>query len=182
MLKKRSFIFSLLLGLMALIILVKNQDRHETKSLVSAIEQDDWQISQSESWLIERNQPHQQQFLQAQFMRKQNEKVFIEQPHLILVDANQLVHLDSKHLEIFNQNLFEFKGNVVLNRYNQDSSQNQRLLTEYLIYNQNDDQLSSPILVKIESQNQITTGVGLTADLKNNHTQLLSEVKTRYVP
>lgn len=182
MLKKRSFIFSLLLGLLALIILVKNQDRHNTKSLMSAIEQDDWQISQSQSWLIERNQPNQQQFLQAQFMRKQNEQVFIEQPHLILLDPNQLIRLDSHHLVVFDQSLFEFKGNVILNRYNEDSSQNQRLLTEHLIYNQNDDQLSSPILVKLENQNQITTGVGLIADLKNNHTQLLSEVKTRYVP
>lgn len=182
MFKKRSFIFSLLLGLMALVILVNNQERNDNKSQVSAIEQDDWQISQSQSWQINRNQPNQQQFLQAEFMRKQSEKVFIEQPQLVLQEAEQLVRLDSAHLEIHNQTRFEFKGNVIVNRHNEDASQNQRLLTELLIYNQTNDQLSSPLLVKIESQNQMTTGVGLVADLKTNHTQLLSEVKTRYVP
>lgn len=182
MFKKRSFIFSLLLGLVALIILVNNQERNDNKSQVSAIEQDDWQISQSQSWQINRNQPDQQQFLKAQFMRKQSEQVFIEQPQLVLQEAEQLIRLDSAHLEILNQTRFEFKGNVIVNRHNKDASQNQRLLTELLIYNQANDQLSSPLLVKIESQNQITTGVGLVADLKTNHTQLLSEVKTRYVP
>lgn len=182
MFKKRSFIFGLLLGLLALLILVNNQDRQAGKSNLSKIEQDDWQITQSQSWQIDRSQPNQQQFLQAQFMRKQNEQVFLEEPRFILQDADQLIRLDSKHLVVFEQNLYEFKGHVILNRYNQDPNQSQRLLTETLIYNQNDDQLTSPILVKIESQNQITTGVGLVADLKNNHTQLLSEVKTRYVP
>ncbi|MBE0493583.1 MAG: LPS export ABC transporter periplasmic protein LptC [Thiomicrospira sp.] len=182
MLKKRPFLISLLLGLLALFILINNLEYNQTDKIKTKIEQDDWQISQSQSWLINRNQPNQQQFLQAEFMRKQGEQVFIEQPLLILQDTDQLVRLDSEHLQIRHQNLFDFTGNVIVNRLNQAPNQNSRLLTEHLIYNQLDEQLSSPILVKIESQNQITTGVGLIADLKTNQTQLLSEVKTRYVP
>lgn len=182
MLKKRAFIFSLILGLLALIVLLNNQERNQNESRVSEIDQDDWQISQSQSWLINRTQPTQQQFLQTPFMRKQNERILINNPHLILQEPTQLISLDSKSLEILNQTQFEFKDKVIVKRYSDDTNLNQRLLTEHLTYNQTDEQLKSPILVTIESQNQITTGIGLIADLKANHTQLLSEVKTRYVP
>ncbi|HEY9018036.1 LPS export ABC transporter periplasmic protein LptC [Thiomicrospira sp.] len=182
MLKKRAFIFSLILGFLALIVLLNNQERNQNESQVSDIDQDDWQISQSQSWLINRTQPTQQQFLQTPFMRKQNERILINNPHLILQEPTQLISLDSKSLEILNQTQFEFKDKVIVKRYSDDTNLNQRLLTEHLTYNQTDEQLKSPILVTIESQNQITTGIGLIADLKANHTQLLSEVKTRYVP
>lgn len=182
MLKKHPFLISLVFGLFALFIIVKNLEHHEGDKTKTKIEQDDWQISQSQSWLINRNQPQQQQFLQAEFMRKQGEQVFIEAPQVIIQDSDQLVRIDSEHLRIHDQNLFQFDGNVIVNRLNQDTTQHHRLLSEQLVYNQSNDQLTSPILVKIESYNQITTGVGLIANLKTNQTRLLSEVKTHYAP
>lgn len=182
MFTKRPFLISLLLGLVALVIIFYDFSGAQKTAPHSQLQQDDWQITQSQSWQLNRTQPDEQQFLHAAFMRKQQNQIIIQTPQLILQKPGQLIRLDSEHADITDQTLFKFDGNVIINRLSDDSTQNLQLLTESIIYNQDSQTLASSVSVKLLAPNQITTGLGLQMNLNTHQTKLLSEVKTHYVP
>lgn len=181
MLKKRAFVYTLVLGFLALVFTLYDFSTGKPE-VVSKLDQDDWQIFQSESWHIDRNQPQEQHYLKTEFMRQQNDKVYATNPKFILIKPDEAVQLTSQQAEVTQQTQFEFIGDVQVIRLYQNPEENTELYTEWLHYNQDDERIHTPLAVTLINQQQTTTGIGLEMNINQQHTKILSEVKTYYVP
>lgn len=181
MVKKRLIVFSLLLSVTALYFTLTPTHKSDQPE-PNILAQDEWQVFNSKSWRIDYLQTDEQQVLDAQFMRQQEKIVYIDQPLLKIIKPDQLLILSSQNAQITDQNLFDFNQQVVITQHQLDSTQNSQLETEFLQYNQLTDRLTTDLAVTLTAHKQITTGVGLSMQLKEQKLNLLSEVKTYYEP
>lgn len=179
--RKRLILFTIVLALLALFATLKPTSEQQP-SQRTLLQQDDWQLMNSQNWQIDRQNPAEQRYLKAHLIRQQQDDVYLDQPKLLISKPDQLTTLQSKHAHIHKETLFEFNGNVVINNHFVDPQQNTQLNTDAILYNQMLEQLTTDHAVTLRAHQSTTTGVGLMFDIKQQHIQLHSEVKTVYVP
>lgn len=181
MFKKRLIVFTLFLSAVAIYLTLTPTAPLPTKE-DSQLNQDDWQVFNSESWHINKQNTQQQTFLKTPFMHQRQQRVFINQPNMILAQPSQTLHLSALKAEISTQDIYQFRGDVIVNRYHQDRAHKLQLKTERLDYNQTLNQLSSDQAIRLISEHQTTSGIGLKINIEQHHLSILSKVKTYYEP
>lgn len=172
---------TLLLGAIALGFSQFFNHPDETKQF-SQLEQNDWIIENVTSWqLTEDNTLH---FMQADSLRQHAEIVYAQQPRIILIKPDQQVFVRSHQAHITNNTLFEFEQDVHIKQIltQNQTQETHHLHTEQLRYDQTTEQVSGQLAVTLHSPQSQTQGIGFDLDLKQQHTQIHSQVKTYYEP
>lgn len=179
--RKRLIFFTIALALLALYVTLKPTSEHQSTER-TLLQQDDWQLLNSQSWQIDRQNLTEQLYLKAELIRRQQEDVYIEQPQLVISKRDNQLKLQSQHAHIQQQTLFQFSGDVIITSRFVDAQQNSQLNTDTILYNQALEQLTTASPVTLTAHKSITTGTGLMLDLKQQQIELHSKVKTVYEP
>lgn len=180
--KKSLIIFGFLLALGA-IFFNQQSNKDQITSEDTLQQQDSWQAFNSKTWRINQDQPAKtQRILTASFMQESGDFVYLTQPFIEMLDPDKLITLSSKTGKVFQHDLFDFYQQVELNQYIPEQTASRLLETEHLKFNQSANLASSDLAVKISSEQQITTAVGMQYDLESRLLDLFSEVETFYEP
>ncbi len=179
--RKRLIFFTIALALLALYVTLKPTSEQQSTDR-TLLQQDDWQLLNSQSWQIDRQNLTEQHHLKAELIRQQQNDVYIEQPELLITKPDHQLKLKSQHAHIQQQTLFHFNGDVIITSRFVDAQQNSQLNTDAILYNQSLEQLTTASPVTLTAHQSTTTGIGLMLDLKQQQIELHSKVKTVYEP
>ncbi len=181
----------LLLAILTLSIL-----QHLTPTTRKPATQDDstqpktqWKITQVHRWQLDLNQSE-QTYLQAQSatQTQQNgqQRLSFIQPQIVAISLDKARYIESQKGELFKtqqQQTLTLKGAVKILSQSSNHANDaplQTLTTALATFDLTKQLLQAPGFVKITQPNIEITGIGLTAQLKQEQYQLKSSVTTRY--
>lgn len=179
--RKRLIFFTIALALLALYATLKPTSEQQS-AVRTLLQQDEWQLLNSQSWQIDRQNPTEQRHLKAELIRQQQDDLYVEKPELVISKPDHQLKLQSQDAHIQQQTLFHFSGDVVITSRFLDEQQNTQLNTDTILYNQALEQLTTASPVTLTAHQSTTTGIGLMLDLKQQQIELHSKVKTLYEP
>lgn len=187
-LNSRHLLSALLLAALALWISFQ-QTSHTARPIDSALQQSgySWQLFNSTAWQYTTDTPQRLTITQAQsvFYDDSRKLANFNQPHLILIEPQQTLTLQSQSGQSLEERLFDFKGEVIARQYTTAPNRVQpakTLQSEVFTFDTQTQLLQSDLTVTLTHEQGVTTGTGLRADLKNHHIQLLSNVRGDYNP
>lgn len=187
-LNSRYLLSALLLAALALWISFQQTTR-TARPADSALQQSgySWQLFNSITWQYSADNPQRLTITQANsvFYDDSRKQANFDQPYLILIEPQQTLTLQSRSGQSLEERLFNFKGEVIARQYNNTPNHAQpakTLQSEALTFDAQTQRLQSDLAVTLTHEQGITTGTGLRADLKNQHIQLLSNVRGDYNP
>jgi len=149
-----------------------------TSTTQTQLEQGDWFVYQMQSWQIDRKDPMTFQYTQADQMQQSDDQIKITRPKIYISTQAYQVELTANLAIIDGQDDYSFQGNVQL--HHTQNTQTTQLTTNYLLYNRDSEILSSPDSVELNSDNYFARGKGMQINLKEQTTEIQSEVMTRY--
>ncbi|MEA3405176.1 MAG: LPS export ABC transporter periplasmic protein LptC [Pseudomonadota bacterium] len=184
MLNSRFIIFTLVLSAFALWF-VFQQTSQKIDPSSSSLESSgySWQLFNSTTWQVDKTQNRSDSIIKAEtlFYDEAAKQSDFTQPRITLTQADETLFIQSETGHSVNDSQIELNGKVVVMQIDK-TRQNKTLKTEHITYNPNTQIISSDQHVEISQPNSLMTGTGLKADIKNNHYQLLSNVKGEYRP
>lgn len=149
-----------------------------------------WQISNSQTWQLNPEAPNNQTYLSAAQVNYQNDQrlAHFKQPFIIRATSDKIITAQSQFGKSEQENIMTLSKQVKIVQFLPQASdsraQNKKtLLSEKISYNNQNNQIHSDLAVTTLLSSKMTlTGVGMTGDLDSGHYQILSNVKTHYVP
>lgn len=141
-----------------------------------------WQIFDSTTWEVNKNTPEvQQTYLTAKAIHYQTDSKQSDftTPFSIQHKPNQTLFLRSQKGISQNDQTIKLQGNVQIESTTKNK-ENKSLQTEQITYNSQTEQLVSHVFTKLKTPDLIITGVGFSANLKQDQYKFESNVKTQY--
>lgn len=148
-----------------------------------------WQITQVQRWQLNLNQSE-QTYLQArsatQTEQQGQQHLTFTQPQIVIISSDKASYIESQKGELFKtqqQQILTLEGAVKMHNQPSNPTTNtpvQTLTTDLATFDLTKQLLQAPGFVKITQPNIEITGIGLTAQLKQEQYQLKSSVTTRY--
>lgn len=184
MLNSRFILFALVLSAFALwFVFQQNSQKSDSSSSSLQTSGYSWQLFNSTTWQIDKTQKQSESIIKAEtlFYNEDDNRSDFTQPKITLTQADETLFIQSETGHSVNDSHLELNGKVLVMQIDQ-TLQNKTLKTEHITYNPKTQMISSDQYVEIRQPNSLMTGTGLKADIKNNHYQLLSDVKGEYRP
>lgn len=191
----RIIFYSLGLAVLALWITKQKESQQNTSNLPMASENSyNWQSSESTTWKINRNEPHQQTTMQTDIWRYQEatQQSEFTNPVITHTQTDRFVIITSQQGQTSNDENILLSGNVIIkqttidplsaNTTIENKTQNSILRTEHITYNANKGELETDAKVVITEPHGTTTATGLKANLETGQYQLLNDVQGTYNP
>ncbi|BBN59825.1 LPS export ABC transporter periplasmic protein LptC [Hydrogenovibrio marinus] len=143
-----------------------------------------WQIFDSTTWQINKSAPDQQQtYLTARAIHYQNDSKQSDftTPFSIQQKPNETLLIRSLKGSSQNDQTIHLEGKVQIESAS-SNKENKSLQTEQITYNSETEQLVNHVFTKLTTPNVTITGVGFSANLKQDQYKFESNVKTQYQP
>ncbi|WP_024851298.1 LPS export ABC transporter periplasmic protein LptC [Hydrogenovibrio kuenenii] len=144
-----------------------------------------WQIFNSTSWQINKNTPNAEQtYLVAKTINYQNQtkQSQFAMPFSIQEKPTSLLIIHSKKGTSQNDEVIHLQGKVRIDSISLPDHKNKTLKSEQITYNSQTELLVSPVFAELTTPDVIVTGVGFSANLKQDQYKFESNVKTLYQP
>ncbi|MPQ76196.1 LPS export ABC transporter periplasmic protein LptC [Hydrogenovibrio sp. JE_KL2] len=143
-----------------------------------------WQIFDSTTWQVNKNTSEQQQtYLTAKAIHYQNnsKQSDFTAPFSIQQKPNETLLIRSQKGSSQNDQTIHLEGNVQIESASHNK-ENKSLKTEQITYNSQTEQLVNHVFTQLKTPNVTITGVGFSANLKQDQYKFESNVKTQYQP
>jgi len=184
MLSSRFILFTVVLSALAL-WLVSQQTSEKFDPPSSSLQTSgySWQLFESTTWRVDKTQNQSDAMIEAEtlFYDETAKRSDFTQPKITLKQADKTIYIQSKTGHSVHNGNIELNSQVVILQ-SDNTLQNKTLKTEHITYNPITQIIRSDQRVEISQPNSLMVGTGLKADFKNNHYQLLSDVKGEYHP
>lgn len=195
MLNSRLILLVLILSAFALWLNIQHESQNDELS-PSTLQSTDysWQLFNNTTWQLDKSGSQNGSIVKSStlFYDEAAKTSDFTQPQITLLEPNQTLFIESETGQSLNNQVFQLRGQVVVNQVEQSidqlnpathsSTQNKTLKTEYITYNSQTQKITSDQPVSITQPNADFSGTGLEIDLKTNHIQLLSAVKGELRP
>lgn len=184
--RKLSFFIFAIFAFAALFLGFKQMDYQANSSKVveTSLDSYSWQMFDSTSWVIDAKE-NKQSSLKAQSVHYQEESQIAEftRPEILQLTPEKTTHIQSMYATSTENTEVLFVGQVKMQSLSQpEPNSNKTLITEQITYNNQTQQLSSPLKVTLQAPNLSISGVGFDGNLTDGHYQFYDKVTTFYQP